>query len=69
MIQNALRTTGLQRQTMMMPGNQTFGTVFQDGTKGLGKTGTVRAGYVGGYQPNSGIKALFKNQSSGNAIK
>lgn len=69
MIQNALRTTGLQRQTMMMPGNQTFGTVFQDGTKGLGKTGTVRASHIGGYQPNSGIKGLFRNQSSGNAIK
>lgn len=69
MIQNALRTTGLQRQTMMVPGNQTFGTVFQDGTKGLGKTGTVRASHVGGYQSNSGIKGLFRNQSSGNAIK
>jgi hypothetical protein len=54
---------------MMMPGNQTFGTVFQDGTKGLGKTGTVRASHIGGYQSNSGIKGLFRNQSSGNAIK
>ena len=54
---------------MMMPGNQTFGTVFQDGTKGLGKTGTVRASHIGGYQPNAGIKGSFKNQSSGNAIK
>lgn len=67
MIQNALRTTGLTRQTMMYPGNQTFGTVYKEGTKGANKTGTVRAGRTGGYKPNTSAKGTFKNESSGNA--
>ncbi len=69
MMQNALRTTGMQRQVQMQPGNQTFGTVYTSGGKGVGKTGTVRAGHVGGYQPNASAKGTFGNQSSGNATR
>ena len=58
--QNALRTTGLQRQTMMMPGNQTFGTVFQDGTKGLGKT--VSAYDKTQFVDDNGNKAAFMDR-------
>jgi hypothetical protein len=67
-MQNGLRTTGLQRQTMFMPGKQNFEVVFQDGTKGTGKTGTVKAGHVGGYHPNASPKGVFHNNASGNAI-
>ena len=67
MVQNALRTTGLQRQTIIFPGKQQFGTVYQEGTKAAGKTGTVRASHVGGYSPVTSSKGSFGNQSSGNA--
>ena len=66
MMQNAVASTGQQRQTIMYPGKDTFGTVYTSGTKGVGKTGTVRAGRVGGYSPNVSIKGVFNNQSSGN---
>lgn len=56
MMQNAVASTGQQRQTMMYPGKDTFGTVYTSGTKGVGKTGTVRAGRVGGYSPNTSAK-------------
>ena len=68
MMQNAVASTGQQRQTMMYPGKDTFETVYTSGTKGVGKTGTVRAGRVGGYSPNTSAKGVFNNQSSGNAI-
>ena len=67
MMQNAVASTGQQRQTMMYPGKDTFGTVYTSATKGVGKTGTVRAGRIGGYSSNTSAKGVFNNQSSGNA--
>lgn len=44
---------------------QDFGTVFQDGTKAIDKTGTVYFGKAGGYRPVVSNKGFYYNQSSG----
>lgn len=68
--QNAAATTGLEREILAYPiaGKSTFGSVFQSGTKGAGKTGTATAGGLksGGYHFNVSPKGLFNNAASGN---
>ena len=65
-IQNAIATTGIPRTTVTYPvkvSNKVQG-VFQEGTKGLDKTGTVYAGQAGGYRPVIRIKNTFNHDAS-----
>lgn len=69
--QNAINTTGLTRQTIPAPRESGrvsgFGSVFKEGSKTSGKTGTVRAGRPNGYTPNTSVKGVFSNEASGNS--
>lgn len=71
--QNAVSMTGLPRETLIFPDSkQTFNTVYRSGSKGSGKTGTVRAGgkNSGGFRANSSGKGTFGNKStSSNEIR
>jgi len=50
-------------------GKSNFGSVFQSGTNGAGKTGTVISGGMksGGYRSNVSSKGVFNHAASGNA--
>ena len=67
--QNAAAVSGLEREVLSYPSvvqPKTFGTVYKSGTKGVGKTGTVRSAKGSyGYTPNVSAKGVFSNQSSG----
>lgn len=69
--QNAAATTGLEREVLAYPvaGKSNFGSVFQSGTNGAGKTGTVISGGMksGGYRSNVSSKGVFNHAASGNA--
>lgn len=70
--QNAVNTTGLTRQTIPVPQESGrangFGTVYKEGSKTAGKTGTVRAGRPNGYTSNTSAKGVFSNEASGNSV-
>ena len=67
--QNAAAVSGMERNVLSYPRvsqTKTFGTVYKSGTKGSGKTGTVRTAQGrSGYAANSSPKGVFSNQSSG----
>lgn len=69
--QNAAATAGMEREILAYPvaGRSNFGSVFQSGTNGAGKTGTVISGGLksGGYRFNVSSKGLFNHAASGNA--
>lgn len=68
--QNAAATTGLERQTLSFPqfasSRPSFGSVFQSGVKGAGKTGSQYAGRgASGYRPIVSAKGTFSHSASG----
>lgn len=67
--QNAAAVSGIERDVLSYPSvgkAKAFGTVYKSGTKGTGKTGTVRSARgASGYGPNVSAKGVFSNESSG----